>query len=35
MFSTQHWQVTLVFAGFGGFLMLIEMLFSSVAVHKD
>lgn len=35
MFSSQHWQIKLVYAGFGGFLMLTGMLFSPVTALRD
>lgn len=35
MFNSQHWQIKLVYAGFGGFLMLIGMLLSPVTAQRD
>lgn len=35
MFTSQHWQIKLVYAGFGGFLMLIGMLLSPVTAQRD
>lgn len=35
MFNNQHWQIKLVYAGFGGFLMLIGMLLTPVTAQRD
>lgn len=35
MFSTQHWQIKLVYMGFGGLLMLVGMLISPVTAKRD
>ncbi len=35
MFNSQHWQIKLVYAGFGGFLMFIGMLLSPVTAQRD
>ena len=35
MFSKAHWQIKLVYAGFGGLLMFIGMVFSPVSVFRD
>ena len=35
MFSREHWQIKLAYAGFGALLLFIGMLLSPVTAHRD
>ena len=35
MFSREHWQIKLVYAGFGALLLFIGMLLSPVTAQRD